>query len=69
MTQYRENTEVADYQNRVVATCDQIRGVLTTEHNEVFVLRPGVIRVRKDLLLSVIRDNVDQARISLDDLN
>jgi hypothetical protein len=60
----RENTEVADYQNQVSATCEQVRTVLAAEHNEVLVLGPGGIRVRKDLLLAVMRNNLDQARIA-----
>jgi type VI protein secretion system component VasK len=65
----RENTEVADYQNQVSATCEQVRTVLAAEHNEVLVLGPGGIRVRKDLLLAVMRNNLDQARIAFDALN
>lgn len=65
----RENTEVADYQKQVLATCEQVRGILTTEHPEVLILAPGEFRVRKDLLLAVMRNNVTQARIAFDGLN
>jgi hypothetical protein len=65
----RENTEVADYQKQVLATCDQVRGILTTQHSEVLVLGPGEFRVRKDLLLAVMRNNLSQTRIAFDGLN
>lgn len=65
----RENTEVADYQKQVVATCNQVRGILTTEHPEVLILGPGEFRVNKSLLLAVMRNNVTQAGIAFDGLN
>lgn len=33
---HKENTEVQDYQNQVLATCEQVHRILTAQHNEVF---------------------------------
>ena len=63
------NNELAAYQAQVSATCEQVRTVLTTEHNEVLVVGSGGFRVRKDLLLAVMRNNREQAQIAFDALN
>jgi hypothetical protein len=78
---HKNNTDVADYQNQVVATCEQIHTVLAVQHNEVLDLdlgggrssTPGdprdAFRVRRDAMLHVMESNIAQARISFDALN
>lgn len=65
---------VEEYRKQVLATCEQIRSVMSEEHNDALVMRPDLargnpgdaLRVRKDLFLSYTRANIDHARESLD---
>ena len=73
----RRNDVVDHYQNQVLATCEQVHKLLTTEHNEIFNFdapdRPtspnDLVHVNKDLLLQVLESNLSRARISFDELN
>jgi hypothetical protein len=68
---------VGDYRNQVLATCEQVHKILTTEHNEIFIFDPSgggtspndLVRVNKDLLLQVLQNNLAQSRILFDELN
>ncbi len=68
---------VGEYQNQVLATCEQVHKILTTEHNEIFIFDPAnggtspndLVRVNKDLLLQVLESNLARSRILFDDLN
>lgn len=42
------NTDVADYQNQVLAICEQIHTVLAAQHNEMFDLGGGGSSTRSD---------------------
>jgi hypothetical protein len=63
----RENTEVADYQNQVVATCDGVRAILTPASAEYISMKD--LAVRKGPWVAVLRSNLERARITFDDLN
>jgi hypothetical protein len=66
-----------EYRNQVLATCEQVHKILTTEHNEIFTFDPSgggtspneLVRVNKDLLLQVLQNNLTQSRIVFDELN
>jgi hypothetical protein len=68
---------VGEYQNQVLATCEQVHKILTMEHNEIFIFDPSnggtspndLVRVNKDLLLQVLESNLTQSRILFDELN
>jgi hypothetical protein len=68
---------VGEYQNHVMATCEQVHKILTTEHNEIFIFDQStggtsatdLVRVNKDLLLQALESNLAQSRILFDELN
>jgi len=75
---HRESTDVADYQSQVSATCEQINKILAAEHNEIFDFTndgggadspDDLIRVRKDVMLQVMEDNLAQAKNAFAALN
>ena len=65
----RPSSDVADYQKQVLATCDQVRAIVTADHGEILQPGPDGIRIRKDLLIRITESNLAQARESFDALN
>lgn len=74
---YKENNEVAEYQSQVAVTSEQMHKILGAEHNEILTLADqggadspdDLIRIRKDLLLRLMENNLAQARSSFATLN
>ncbi len=73
------SAEVEAYQRRVVATCEQVNGIMTADHSgDVIVLDasranvsdPGSLaRVRKGPLLAVLNNNTAQVRTAMAQLS
>lgn len=74
---HREDRDVPDYQSQVLATCDQIHKILAVEHNEIFIFDAqgdvdspdDLVRIRKDLLVRVMENNLVQAKNAFAALN
>lgn len=64
-----DGSDVTAYQQRVLGTCTQVHEILTKEHNEIFEISTGGIRIKKDVLLQVTDSNFRQAKAAFEHLN